>query len=86
MEISKLQLNNLYYYLTPKGLIDYFITTEKFLVIDLETLDIILQDPIEYEIISLKFCLSNNKEIYQINLKKSIIKKIAKGEYLAVND
>ena len=82
MEIAKLQLKNEYDNLSPKGLIDYFINTGKGIVIDMQKLETILNDPIEHGIVTLKTCNANNKEIYRINLEKSLCEKIANGEYL----
>lgn len=82
MEIAKLQLKNKYDNLTPKGLIDYFIKTGKGTVINMLKLETVLNDPIEHGIVTLKTCNSNNKEIYRVNLEKTLCEKIANGEYL----
>lgn len=85
MEIAILQLKNEFDKLTPKGLIDYFINTGKGTVIDVQKLETILNDPIEHGIVTLKTCSINNKEIFRVNLDKSLCERIANGEFL-LND
>jgi len=77
-EIAELQLKNDIDKLSPKGLIDYFINTGKGIVTDIQKLEILLNDPIEHGIITLK--MSNNISIFDkllFNLKDKglIIKK-----------
>ena len=81
-EIAKLNLKNDYDNLTPKGLINYFVNTGIGIVTDIQKLESLILEAIDHEIVALKLCSANNKEIYKITLDRSVIEKIAEGEYM----
>ena len=81
-EIEKLNLKNDYDNLTPKGLINYFVNTGIGIVTDIQKLESLILEAIDHEIVALKLCSANNKEIYKITLDRSVIEKIAEGEYM----
>ena len=81
-EIAILTLKNDYDSLTQKGLIEYFVKTGKGIATDIQKLETLLLEAIDHEIVSLKLCNVNNKEIYKMNFDRNIIERIAEGEYM----
>lgn len=81
-EIAKLTLKGDHEHLTPKGLVNYFIETGIGIATDIQKLESLILEAIDHEIIELKVSNENNKEIYKMNLERSIIEKIAEGEFL----
>jgi hypothetical protein len=81
-EIAILNLKGDHEHLTPKGLVDHFINTGIGIVTDLQKLETLMTEAIDHEIVELKVSNENNKEIYKMNLEKSIIEKIAEGEFM----
>jgi len=81
-EIAKLNLANDYDNLTPKGLVNYFVNTGIGIVTDIQKLESLMLEAIDHEIVALKPCSANNKDIYKITLDRSVIERIAEGEYM----
>ena len=81
-EIAKLNLKNDYDNLTPKGLINYFVNTGIGIVTDIQKLESLMLEAIDHEIVALKPCSANNKDIYKITLDRSVIERIAEGAYI----
>ena len=81
-EIAKLNLINDYDNLTPKGLVNYFVNTGIGIVTDIQKLESLMLEAIDHEIVALKPCSANNKDIYKITLDRSVIERIAEGEYM----
>jgi hypothetical protein len=81
-EIAKLNLENDYDNLTPKGLVNYFVNTGIGIVTDIQKLESLMLEAIDHEIVALKPCSVNNKDIYRITLDRSVIERIAEGEYM----
>ncbi len=81
-EIAILNLKGDHEHLTPKGLVDHFINTGIGIVTDIQKLETLMTEAIDHEIVELKVSNENNKEIYKMNLEKSIIEKIAEGEFM----
>lgn len=80
-EIAILNLKGDHDHLTPKGLVNYFIETGIGIITDKQKLETLITEAIDHEIVELKPSNENNKEIYKMNLEKSIIQKIADGEF-----
>ena len=81
-EIAKLNLKGDHDHLTPKGLVNYFVETGIGIVTDIQKLETLMTEAIDHEIVELKVSNENNKEIYKMNLEKSIIERIAEGEFM----
>ena len=81
-EIAILNLKGDHEHLTPKGLVKHFIETGIGIVTDIQKLETLMTEAIDHEIVELKVSNENNKEIYKMNLEKSIIEKIAEGEFM----
>jgi len=80
-EIAILNLKGDHDHLTPKGLVNHFIETGIGIITDIQKLETLITEAIDHEIVELKVSNENNKEIYKMNLEKSIIQKIADGEF-----
>ena len=81
-EIAKLNLKGDHDHLTQKGLVNYFVETGIGLVTDIQKLEALMGEAIDHEIVELKVSSENNKEIYKMNLERSIIERIAEGEFM----
>ena len=81
-EIAKLTLENNYDKLTQKGLVNHIIEKGIGIATNIQKLEELLLEAVDHEIITLKLCSVNNKEIYKINLERSVIEKIVQGEYM----
>ena len=81
-EIAILTLKNDYDSLTQKGLIEYFVKTGKGIATDIQKLENLLVEARDHEIVTLKLCSANNKEIYKMNFDRNVIERIAEGEYM----
>lgn len=81
-EIAKLTLENNYDKLTQKGLVNHIVEKGIGIATTIQKLEELLLEAVDHEIITLKLCSVNNKEIYKINLDRSVIEKIVQGEYM----
>ena len=81
-EMAKLYLEKNYEKLTPKGLVNHFIDSGIGIVTDIQKLEELLVEPLDHEIVLLKFNNDINKDIYKFDLDPNIIAKIADGEFL----
>jgi hypothetical protein len=62
--------------------INYFVETGIGLVTDIQKLEALMGEAIDHEIVELKVSSENNKEIYKMNLERSLIERIAEGEFM----
>lgn len=77
--IAILNLKGDHDHLTQKGLINYFVETGIGIVTDIQKLEDLIKEAIDHNIVELKISNENNKEIYMMNLEKSVIENIAEG-------